>query len=176
MFQKELPHYVIGIYTVRANGTGMRRVGGSPGRESSREPRWSADGTALLYARQRYRGADETDVFVTVPNGGVGRALTRPFPAGGSNDDAQWTSGPRLAGGEPAPAKIRLPLARKLAFADQVLGVATDGRRAAPFTYSDSPTPRGRGALIWDAVARRTHRTPVLCGESGGQARARSRR
>jgi TolB protein len=169
VFQKELPHYVIGMYTVRANGTGMRRVGGSPGRESSRDPMWSADGTALLYARQRYRGADETDVFITVPNGGVGRALTRPFPAGGSNDDAHWTSGPRLAGGEPAPATIRLPLPRMLSFADQVLGIATDGRRAAPFTYSDSPAPRGRGALIWDAVARRTHRTPVLCGESGGQ-------
>ena len=168
VFQKELPHYVIGIYTVRANGTGMRRVGGSPGRESSREPRWSADGTALLYARQRYHGADETDVFVTVPNGGVGRALTHPFPAGGSNDDAQWTTGPRLAGVEPGPSTIRLPLARKLALADPVVGVATDGRRAVPFTYSDSPTPRGRGALIWDAVARHTTRTAVLCGESGG--------
>ena len=148
----------------------MRRVGGSPGRESSREPMWSADGTALLYARQRYRGADETDVFITVPNGGVGRALTRPFPAGGSNDEAHWTSGLRLAGGEPAPATIRLPIARQLSFADPVLGIATDGRRAAPFTSSDSPTPRGRGALIWDAVARRTHRNRSLrrVGRSGG--------
>jgi Tol biopolymer transport system component len=170
VFEKWLPQSVRGIYTVRADGTGMRRVGASPGRESSREPMWSADGTALLYARQRYRDADETDVFVTVPNGGVGRALTHPFPAGGSNDDAHWTSGPRLAGGEPAPARIRLPLARKLSFADPVVRVATDGRRAAPFTYSysDSPTARKRGALIWDAVARRTHRTPVLCGELGG--------
>jgi hypothetical protein len=162
---RELPHYVIAVYTIRPNGTGLKRVSVSQGGESSREPTWSADGAALLYARSRYREAEDADVFVATLGTGRKRAITHPFPSGGSNDDASWMSGPRLSGGESLPATISVPLGRKLTFSGVTAGLATDGSRAIPFVSSESE-PSG-GARIWDAVARRTVRTPRLCASGG---------
>ena len=68
------------VYTIRADGSSLQRLSVSPGGESSSEPAWTKDGTALLYARQRYRGAHDSDLFLTSPGAGAGRALTQPFP------------------------------------------------------------------------------------------------
>jgi Tol biopolymer transport system component len=161
-FEKELPHYVTAVYTVRPDGTGLSRVSVSPGRESSGDPAWSADGASLLYTRWRYRFGGGADVFVTTPGAGAGRAVTHPFPAGGTNEAPIWMTGPPLTGGEPAPQTITLPLARKLTFADPLDGLTTDGRRAIPYVHVDSGSS-SKGLLVWDAVARRTMHTPRLC-------------
>jgi Tol biopolymer transport system component len=161
-FVKELPRDITAVYTVRPDGTGLSRVSVSPGRESSGDPAWSADGASLLYTRWRYRFGGGTDVFVTTPGAGAGRAVTHPFPAGGTNEAPIWMTGPPLTGGEPAPQTITLPLARKLTFSDPLDGLTTDGRRAIPYLHVDSGSSP-KGVLVWDAVGRRTMRTPRLC-------------
>lgn len=161
-FVKELPRYVTAVYTVRTDGTGLKRISVSPGRESSGEPAWSADGASLLYTRWRYRFGGGTDVFVTTPGAGPGRAVTRPFPAGGTNEGPLWMTGPPLTGVEPALQTITLPLARKLTFAAPLDSLTTDGRRAIPYVHDESGSS-AKSALVWDAVARRTMRTPRLC-------------
>ena len=50
----------------------------------------------VLYNRGRFRAAEDSDIFAVSPAGHGGRALTHPFPAGGSNFEAQWLVGPRL--------------------------------------------------------------------------------
>ena len=166
-FVKSLPHYVSDVFTVRPDGTGLQRVGVSRGGESARGLSWSADGTTLLYARWRYRDADATDIFVTTLGTGEARAVTQPFPAGGTNGEALWMPGPPLTGVEPTPETITLPLDRKLTFAGPIGSLATDGRRAIPFVDA------GSGVLVWDPIARRTMRTPRLC--AGGVVLAGSR-
>jgi Tol biopolymer transport system component len=161
-FVKELPRYVSAVYTVRPDGTGLTRISISPGGESSDSPSWSADGASLLYTRWRYRFGGGTDVFVTTPGGGAGRAVTYPFPAGGTNEAPIWMTGPPLTGGEPAPQTITLPLTRKLTFADPLDGLTTDGRRAIPYAHVDTDTS-AKSLLVWDAVAGHTTRTPRLC-------------
>lgn len=153
---------VIAVFTVRADGTGLRRITPSTGGEFSGEPAWSADGATLLYTRARYRDADDADVFVTTPGVGSGRAVTHPFPTGGSNGAPLWMTGPPLSGGEPAPQTITLPLARKLKLASSVGTLITDGRRAIPGTAASS-----KGTLVWDAIARRTMRAPTRCAPGG---------
>ncbi len=159
-FAKWLPHEVHAVYTARTNGTGLKRVSVSRGGESSNEPTWSADGAALLYTRGRYRESQEEDVFVATLGTGRNRAVTQPFPAGGSNAEPRWMIGPRLSGREPVPHTITLPLARKRTFASPLGGVATDGSRAIPYINSESS--RGGRAVVWNAGARRTVRTPRL--------------
>jgi Tol biopolymer transport system component len=147
------------VFTVRPDGTGLQRVNTSPG--SSRDPSWSADGTTLIYARWRYRDAEAMDIFVTTPGAGEGHAVTHPFPAGGTNEAPLWMTGPPLTGVEPVPQTITLPLARKLTLAGPVESLTTDGRRAIPNLHTaeyESPP-----ALVWDAIAGRTIRTPRLC-------------
>jgi TolB protein len=164
-FVRELPHYVAAVYTVRPDGTGLRRVSVSTGGESSIDPSWSADGTELVYTRYRYRDAEAVDVFVTEPGAGKGRAVTNPFPAGGSNEEPRWMIGPPLSGGEPTPRTISFSLGRKLTFVDPVGSVTTDGTRAVPYLVAER-SAKPTGALVWDAVARRSMRTPRLCGPS----------
>src|SRR6266545_2513860 len=159
-FMKRLPHYGVAVYTVRTDGTGLERVSVSSGGESSAEPAWSADGTALLYTRWRYREAEDTDVFVITPGAGEGRAVTHPFPQGGTNEGPRWMTGPSLSGGEPAPRTITLPLARKLAFVQPLESVVTDGRRAVPYVHTGDSCTR---VLVWDPITPRTVRTPHLC-------------
>ncbi len=161
-FVKELPHYVTAVYTVRPDGTGLKRISVSPGRESSDSPAWSADGSSLLYTRWRYRFGGGTDVFLATPGAGAGRAVTRPFPAGGANEEPLWMTAPPLTGVEPVPPTVTLPLARKLSFTDPLEGLTTDGHRAIPYVHVDSGSSP-RSLLVWDAVARRTMHTPRLC-------------
>jgi hypothetical protein len=153
---------LIVVYTVRTDGTRRRRITPSTGGEFSGEPAWSADGAMLLYTRARYRDADDNDVFVTTVGEGSGRAVTHPFPSGGSNGAPMWMTGPPLSGGEPAPQTITLPLARKLKLASSVGTLVTDGRRAIPGGGASS-----KGTLVWDAIARRTMRAPTQCGPGG---------
>ena len=168
-FTRELPHYVVAVYTVRADGTGLRRISVSAGGESSDEPAWSADGSALLYIRARYFESGDTDVFMTKPGARAGRPLTHPFPAGGRNDAPRWMIGPPLSGGgEPAPQTITLRPARKLTFGEPVARLITDGRHAIPYLG-------GLSLLVWDPIARRTVRTPRLCDSYGELALAGKR-
>jgi Tol biopolymer transport system component len=162
-FMKDLPRYGMAIYTVRPDGTGLRRVSASPGGESSRDPTWSNDGTRLLYLRQRYREAEDDDIYVTTPGSGRGRPITHPFPQGGTNLEPHWTPGAPLSGGEPAPPTITLPLTRALAFKGPLASLITDGRRAIPNVGGDS---RSKGLLVWDAIARRSTRVRAACSSS----------
>jgi len=162
-FTRELPHSVVAVYTVRPNGTGLRRISVSAGGESSDAPAWSADGGALMYTRARYRESEDTDIFVTRPGSGAGRAVTHPFPAGGRNDGPRWMIGPPVAGREAAPQTVTLPLARKLTFAGPIVTLTTDGHRAIPYVYSSGAQTSGQRLLVWDPVTRRTVRTPRLC-------------
>jgi Tol biopolymer transport system component len=171
-FVKYLPHSVSAVYTVRPDGTGLKRISVSRGGESAGDPAWSADGASLLYTRWRYRFGGGTDVFVTTPGAGAGRAVTHPFPAGGTNEDPLWMTGPPLTGGEPAPQTITLPLARKLTFVNSLDGLTTDGRRAIPYIHDESRSSP-KSLLVWYAVARHTMRTPRLC--SSGAVLAGSR-
>jgi Tol biopolymer transport system component len=164
-FVKVLPHSVSAVYTVRPDGTGLKRISVSRGGESSSDPAWSADGASLLYTRWRYRFGGGTDVFVTTLGAGAGHAVTRPFPAGGTNEEPLWRNGPPLTGVEPAPQTIALPLARKLAFANPLEGLTTDGRRAIPYVHVDSGSS-SKSLLVWDAVARHTIHTPRLCSST----------
>jgi TolB protein len=157
-FERDLPHYGMAIYTARPDGTRRRRISVSTGGESSSNPTWSTDGTELLYLRQRYRDADEDDIYVTRPGAGEGHPVTHPFPQGGTNIEQHWTIGASLSGGEPAPPTITLPLTRKLAFAGPVGSLATDGRRAIPYV--------GDSLLVWDAIARRMTRVRAPCFSS----------
>jgi TolB protein len=148
--------HVAAIYTVRAEGTGSRRVTPSSGGESSTGPSWSADGSELLYERQRYLGARDGDVFVISPGARAGRALTRPFPTGGTNGEPRWLTGPSLATTpKPGPRTMSLPTARTLAF-PVIQTVAADGAHAA-IAYG------GCGIAVWEPLARRTTRLPSAC-------------
>ena len=171
-FVKELPRYVSAVYTVRPDGTGLKRISVSSGGESSDHPAWSADGSSLLYTRWRYRFGGGTDVFLARPGAGSGHAVTRPFPAGGMNEEPLWMNGPPLTGVEPALQMIALPLARKLSFANPLDGLTTDGRRAIPFVHFESGSSP-KSLLIWDAVARRKIHTPRLCSSTAVLAGSR---
>jgi Tol biopolymer transport system component len=161
-FAKSVDRGVVqAIYTVRPDGTGLRRVSVSTGGESSREPSWTGDGTTLVYARQRFSGAIQSDVFVMTPGAAPGRALTNPFPLGGTNDGPRWLAGPPLVTPPPqGPRALALTPSRTLVLpASRARAVATidaDGARAV--------VPYGScAALVWEPVARRTLRLPPLC-------------
>ena len=110
------PHYVRGVFVVRADGAGVQRSSSSRGGVSAGNPAWSADGL-VLYSRARFRDSQESDIFAVAPNGRVGRALTRPFPTGGTNEGAQGLVGAQLNGQEQLPPTIAVTFKRKTAFA-----------------------------------------------------------
>jgi hypothetical protein len=160
------PHEGKAVYTVRNNGTAVHRVTSGRVGEYASDPAWSADGRLLLYSRGRFRGAEESDIYAGRAGGHGGRALTHPFPAGGTNSEPQWLVGPRLSGHEPSPRTIALPMARKLALKAPIIGVVSDGQRAIPKFRGE----RGGSVqlLIWDPRTGRTVRGPRLCGETSG--------
>ena len=152
--------YVESIYTVRPNGTGLRRVTRSAGGESSRQASWSRDGELLLYERERYNGASDSDVFVTRAGASPGRSLTGPFPSGGTNEEAHWLAGPPLAAvPKPGPRVLAVPTARTLTFGGVLKQLAADGARAA--------VAPGCTIVVWEPLARRTVRMRPACGETG---------
>jgi dipeptidyl aminopeptidase/acylaminoacyl peptidase len=157
------------IYVVRPDGTGLRRVGPSAGGESSRELSWSSDGALLLFARNRFKFSLEADVVLSAGGTGPPRAVTEPFPSGGSNNEPRWLAGASLtAVPRSRPRMIALPPARTLllpasAAALSIEPLAADGARAA-VAYA---TCRG---LVWEPLARRTTRLPRLClGQDTGE-------
>ena len=71
---------------------------------------WSgSDGRLVLFSRGRFREADQVDIYAVGPVGHGGRALTHPFPSGGTNSTPQWLTGPRVTGHEPSPRTIAFP-------------------------------------------------------------------
>jgi TolB protein len=166
-FEKGLPQDIIGVFTVRPDGTDLTRVSVSPGRESSGNPAWSADGGTLVYLRWRYRFGGGTDVFVTTPGAGPGHAVTRPFPAGGANVSPRWAPGPPLSGVEPTPETVTLPPTHRLTFTSPLEELTTDGRHAIP-SYDDLGSSQSSNrVLVWDGVAGSVRRTPALCTTNG---------
>src|SRR6266536_974987 len=161
LFSRYSPRpYVESIYTVRPNGTGLRRVTRSAGGESSRQASWSRDGELLLYERERYNGASDSDLFVTRAGASPGRSLTGPFPSGGTNEEAHWLAGPRLAAApKPGPRALAVPTARTLAIGGVLKQLAADGARAA--------VAPGCTIVVWEPLARRTVRMGPVCGETG---------
>jgi Tol biopolymer transport system component len=152
------------VYTVKPDGSSLQRVTVSRGGESSYEPSLTGDGAGLVYLRGRYRGGccGGSDVFVTSPSGGAGRALTQPFPMGGGNGEAHWRPGPALVAPPPEqPPTISLPLTRKITLADPVEQLAADGPRAVAYDHSTC------SLHVWNARTRRSARTPRLCPREG---------
>jgi WD40-like Beta Propeller Repeat len=169
VFVRYLPHGPEAIYTVRADGTGLRLVSGRVAGEAVREPAWSADGKLLLYDRQRYSLGDN-DIAVTPAGGGTSRRVTEPFPAGGSNDEPRWLPGPRLPVPAPKrPPTIALPKMRALTFAPSCSPsssycaplhvAAADGARALV-------VPDGCTFVVWAPLARAPATRRRLCAEA----------
>jgi TolB protein len=154
----------VAIYTVRPDGTALRRVSVSTGGESSTAPSWSSDGATLLYERQRFVRGIESDIFVTALGAGAGRALTSPFPGGGTNVEPQWLAGQWLTPvPRPTPRTLALPPGRTL-----VLPRSAAALRVEPFSADGARAAVGYGrcrALVWEPLARHTTRLPRLCLE-----------
>ena len=169
VFVRYLPHGPEGVYTLRADGTGLHLVSGRVAGEAASGPAWSGDGTLLLYALQQYSlGAD--DIALTPAGGGPSRRLTRPFPAGGSNDEPRWLPGPRLpATNLKRPRTITLPNLRALTFAPSCSPsssycaplhvLAADGARALV-------VPDGCTFVVWAPLSRAAPSRRRLCDEA----------
>ena len=78
------PTMPLRLDTVRGDGSDLHQVSDTRGGEWIQHPAWSADGL-VLYERGRFRGSQESDIYAVPPTGRGGRALTHPFPAGGTN-------------------------------------------------------------------------------------------
>lgn len=157
-FMKELAHYTSAVYVVGSDGSGSHEVSKSLAGEYVSDPSWSADGH-VLYARTRFRSADESDIYAVSPTGRGGRALTHPFPTGGSNVTPTWMTGLQATGVEQPPLTMPVPLKRKTAFSTAVVWTATDGTRAVPRLAVDE-YPR---LTIWNGATGRAQRGPLPC-------------
>jgi Tol biopolymer transport system component len=162
-FVKRLAHYVAAVFTARIDGSGMHQVSVSRAGESSNEPSWTGDGRLVLFSRGRFREADQADIYAVGPVGHGGRALTHPFPSGGTNSTPQWLTGPRVTGHEPSPRTIAFPFKRRLVFKPQIVSVITDGRRAIPLLGVEDARLR-----IWDPTTGRSVRGPEPCANTYG--------
>jgi Tol biopolymer transport system component len=162
-FMKELAHYRSGLYTVGSDGTGLHQAGDPRGGENVAQPAWSADGL-LLYERGRFRGSEESDVYAVSPSDRGGRALTHPFPTGGTNTTPRWFTGVHASGNEQPPPTMTVPFKKKISFAQPVAWMATDGRQAVPRLAAENP-PR---LTIWNGTTGRARRGPAPCGDLYG--------
>jgi TolB protein len=170
-FVKLHPHYVRGVFVARADGAGVREVSSSRGGASAGNPAWSADGL-VLYSRARFRDSQESDIFAVAPTGRVGRALTHPFPTGGTNEGAQGLAGAQLTGQEQLPPTIAVTFKRKTTFARAMYEIATDGTRAVP-TFAEvvtAPTGKQPALTVWNAASGRSVHGPVPCPATYGPA------
>jgi TolB protein len=160
-FMRYLPHDVGAISTIRSDGSGLHDV--SSGLVYLSDPSWSADGL-VLYELGRFEGSEDTDVYVVSPTARGGRALTHPFPTGGTNTDARWIDGLHPSGAEQLPPTMSVPFKRKISFAGAVPSMATDGTLAVPrFTLDKQPR-----LTIWNRVTGRARLGPVPCGDLYG--------
>ena len=98
------------------------------------------------------------------PTARGGRALTHPFPTGGTNIDARWIIGLHPSGAEQLPPTMAVPFKRKISFA-QADCLDGDGRH--PCRARASPR-RIRRLTIWDGATGRARRGPVPCGDLYG--------
>jgi WD40 repeat protein len=156
------PGYFEDIYTVHADGTSLQRITSSRGGESSSQPQWSPDGTELSYTRERYRGGNAKDIFGTSVGGSPGRALTQPFPMGGSSWEARWRIGAPLTGTQPPPPSTITPVfPRKQTLTDPVEFIAADGRRALAYSRDSCRVQ------VWNSRTGRAVRSPKLCPGEG---------
>lgn len=163
-FLKDFPHRSA-VFVVRTVGTGSRQVSSNRGGgDYIRDESWSADGRLLLYNGGRFRDSEDSDIFAVAPSGRGGRALTHPFPAGGTNVEAQWLVGARLSGVEQLPPTIAVPFKRTITFARAIGGIATDGTRVVPTLLAETHP----ALTIWDAASGRSQRGPVPCPNSYG--------
>jgi hypothetical protein len=162
---------VRGVFVARADGAGVREVSSSRGGASAGNPAWSADGL-VLYSRARFRDSQESDIFAVAPTGRVGRALTHPFPTGGTNEGAQGLAGAQLTGQEQLPPTIAVTFKRKTTFARAMYEIATDGTRAVP-TFAEvvtAPTGKQPALTVWNAASGRSVHGPVPCPATYGPA------
>ena len=158
-FMKELAHYTSAVYVVGSDGRGSHEVSKSLAGEYVSDPSWSAD-DHVLYARTRFRSSDESDIYAVSPTGRGGRALTHPFPTGGTNVTPRWMTGMQASGVEQSPLTVAVPLKRKVALSTAVVWTATDGTRAVPRLAVDEH-PR---LTIWNGATGRARRGPLPCG------------
>jgi Tol biopolymer transport system component len=170
-FVKPHPHYVSGVFVARADGAGVREVSSTRGGASAANPAWSADGL-VLYSRARFRDSRESDIFAVAPSGRVGRALTHPFPTGGTNDGAQGLVGAQLTGQEQLPPTIAVAFKRKTTFARAIHEIATDGTRAVPTFVEGVADINGKAPAltVWNAASGRSVHGPVPCPFTYGPA------
>jgi Tol biopolymer transport system component len=162
-FARDLPHYVTAVYTVLKDGTGLHLVSGSSGGEYAQHPAWSGDGQIVLYERTRFRYSEQSDIYAVSPIGRGGRALTNPFPAGGTNTAPRWMTGLHASGSEQLPPTMAVPFKRKTSFGDPILSIATDGIHAVP-TLSAEVHP---ALTVWNGATGRARRGPTPCPMSG---------
>ena len=155
---KDLAHYVTAVFTVRSDGSSLHQVSDNRGREFVGQAAWSADGL-VLYARSRFRGAEESDIYAVSPTGRGGHALTHPFPTGGSNGAPRWINGLHPSGGEQLPPTMALPFKHKISFALPVVATSTDGSHAVPRLATDEHPP----LTIWNGATGRARRGPTAC-------------
>jgi WD40-like Beta Propeller Repeat len=144
------------VWLVHPDGSGLRRLVKS-GDEAASDASWSPDGSALVYEQQRYSETLDYDLFVISPRGGRGRAVTGPFPEGGSNQLPRWTPGPPLTTApRQRPRTLALRHARTLSSAG---AMAADGARGA---IADEPCE----IRVWEPLAHRSLRMRRLCRNS----------
>jgi Tol biopolymer transport system component len=156
-----LPHDVAAVSTVGSDGSGLHDV--ASGLVYLSDPSWSADGQ-LLYELGRFEGSLETDVYAVSPTARGGRALTHPFPTGGTNTNARWINGLHPSGTEQLPPTMSVPFKRKVSFAQAVVSMSTDGTRVVP-RLADDKHPR---LTIWNGATGRARRGPVPCSDLYG--------
>jgi Tol biopolymer transport system component len=164
-FIKYTPHYNTTVFAARTDGSGVHEISGnSRTGEYAGSPSWSGDGQLVLYNRGRFRGSDDSDVWAASPTGRGRRALTHPFPTGGSSGGPQWLPAPRVSGAEDLPPTVAVPFSRKLTVPQSVVWMATDGTRAVP-KVSAEKQPR---LTVWDAATGHVQRGPIPCDSTYG--------
>jgi hypothetical protein len=82
------------LCAVGADGKHPIRLAASAAGEKLHSPVWSPDSRRVVYLRNRFRGEDESDVFVVHGDGRGDHRVTRPFPHGGSYVSASWATSP----------------------------------------------------------------------------------
>ena len=166
VFQKYLAHYNGAFFVIHSDGTGLHEVSGNRNGEDAQAASWSGDGL-VLYQRSRFGHSEDSDIYAVSPSGRGGRALTHPFPTGGTNGAPRWINGLHATGTEELPPMMAAPFRHKISFAQPVLSIATDGSRAVPTLVGENlprltvwdggPAGLGAGRLLAQTCTGRSH-------------------